>query len=267
MSIKGFEINNEIHKIDYEELDNLPFYEKEGGEEEETIQITPLFDGDGAPIPFDYSIGLIAGKNYVVTNLETESIETCTAQFAGIGEAVSIACETFNFILGDKITIDPNASSDAEATIFNKSSFIVLEDSGATYSITGTFSPFKQVDKKFLPDDIATKLEVATSTTLGGVMPVEKTSAMTQSVGVDEEGKLYAEVPEVNIATNTTTGIVKGSAAYTTFFTEPCSVDSAGAIFVQPPTTTTSITQNSTSIPTAGAVYDFLINALAESEY
>lgn len=35
-------------------------------------------------------------------------------------------------------------------------------------------------------------LPVATASTLGGVKPVEKTSAMTQSVGVDSEGRLYA---------------------------------------------------------------------------
>lgn len=34
-------------------------------------------------------------------------------------------------------------------------------------------------------------LPVATSTSLGGVMPVDKTSDMTQSVGVDESGRLY----------------------------------------------------------------------------
>lgn len=34
-------------------------------------------------------------------------------------------------------------------------------------------------------------LPVATSTTLGGVKPVAKTSAMTQSVGVDGNGRLY----------------------------------------------------------------------------
>ena len=35
-------------------------------------------------------------------------------------------------------------------------------------------------------------LPVATADTLGGVKPVEKTSAMTQSVGVDSDGRLYA---------------------------------------------------------------------------
>lgn len=34
-------------------------------------------------------------------------------------------------------------------------------------------------------------LPVATSTTLGGVKPVSKTSEMSQDVGVDENGKLY----------------------------------------------------------------------------
>ena len=36
-------------------------------------------------------------------------------------------------------------------------------------------------------------LPVATSETLGGVKPVSKTDAMTQEVGIDQEGKLYTE--------------------------------------------------------------------------
>lgn len=36
-------------------------------------------------------------------------------------------------------------------------------------------------------------LPVASNDTLGGVMPVTKTDAMTQEVGVDAEGKLYTE--------------------------------------------------------------------------
>ena len=38
-------------------------------------------------------------------------------------------------------------------------------------------------------------LPVATSTTLGGVKPVAKTSAMTQEVGVDSNGRLYTAPP------------------------------------------------------------------------
>ena len=40
-----------------------------------------------------------------------------------------------------------------------------------------------------IPD--ATTIPVANSTTLGGVMPVNKTDGMTQEVGVDSTGKLY----------------------------------------------------------------------------
>ena len=40
-----------------------------------------------------------------------------------------------------------------------------------------------------IPD--ATTIPIANSTTLGGVMPVNKTDGMTQEVGVDSTGKLY----------------------------------------------------------------------------
>ena len=47
-------------------------------------------------------------------------------------------------------------------------------------------------------------LPIATSTTLGGVKPVNKTDEMTQEVGVDVEGKLYTK-PTMNGTGSTTT--------------------------------------------------------------
>lgn len=57
-----------------------------------------------------------------------------------------------------------------------------------TVDATGKPTEFECVDK---PQDSSYTLPVATSETLGGVKPVAKTDAMTQSVGVDANGALY----------------------------------------------------------------------------
>lgn len=59
-------------------------------------------------------------------------------------------------------------------------------------------------------------LPTASSTTLGGVMPVAKTEEMTQVVGVDAEGRLFTNAPEVKdiiITYNTSTNITSHSAS------------------------------------------------------
>lgn len=56
-----------------------------------------------------------------------------------------------------------------------------------TSSFDGDYNSL--TNKPTIPDEYT--LPVATNTVLGGVMPVAKTTAMTQSVGVDSSGRLY----------------------------------------------------------------------------
>lgn len=56
-----------------------------------------------------------------------------------------------------------------------------------TSSFDGDYNSL--TNKPTIPDEYT--LPVATNTVLGGVMPVTKTTAMTQSVGVDSSGRLY----------------------------------------------------------------------------
>lgn len=80
-----------------------------------------------------------------------------------------------------------NGRPDDNAFIFNNMSisvsrFIAIYNSGIVYYFDAVYNFYT--------------LPTATSTTLGGVRPVAKTAAMTQDVGVDENGKLYTKPAE-----------------------------------------------------------------------
>ena len=67
-----------------------------------------------------------------------------------------------------------------------KSAYQYAQDGG----YTGTEAEFAE---KLAAEGDTYTLPVASSTILGGVQPVAKTDAMTQSVGVDEAGALFTE--------------------------------------------------------------------------
>ena len=93
----------------------------------------------------------------------------------------------------------------------------------------------------------AYSLPTAGASTLGGVKPVAKTSAMTQDVGVDSSGKLYTKPGEgaydLPTASTSTLGGIKTSEAYSsTKHTAKVAVDSSGVLYAE-----------AYSLPTAGA--------------
>lgn len=59
------------------------------------------------------------------------------------------------------------------------------------YQVNTTLSNGETINSGTILIPDATTIPVANSTTLGGVMPVNKTDGMTQEVGVDSTGKLY----------------------------------------------------------------------------
>lgn len=79
----------------------------------------------------------------------------------------------------------------------NASVFDSIQLGQGTVSTPNTFQvgsyPLLDLTTGLIPADRLpdTTIPVANSTTLGGVMPVNKTDAMTQEVGVDSSGKLY----------------------------------------------------------------------------
>ena len=59
------------------------------------------------------------------------------------------------------------------------------------YQVNTTLSNGETINSGTIIIPDATTIPIANSTTLGGVMPVNKTDGMTQEVGVDSTGKLY----------------------------------------------------------------------------
>lgn len=102
------------------------------------------------------------------------------------------------------------------------------------------------------------QLPVASVTTLGGVKPVAKTTSMTQSVGVDGQGKLYTQpcgiAPIAKTATMTQqVGVGTDRALYTTPYTLPiANASKLGG--VKPVAKTTEMTED-VGIDSAGKLY------------
>ena len=59
------------------------------------------------------------------------------------------------------------------------------------YQVNTTLSNGETINSGTIIIPDATTIPIANSTTLGGVMPVNKTDGMTQEVGIDSTGKLY----------------------------------------------------------------------------
>ena len=245
---------------------NKPFYEKRG---EDEIYYFPESEGGARE-----KLNLEIGKTYTfyfedpsektaeeleqIEHIDLECIQGSELPNEDLSSMLSDVPVLFlgdpSIFFADGVTEEDNAIVFGDYCIFS-----------TNQDIWGFFSSstIVKIDKKFLPDDIATKLEVATSNTLGGVMPTEKTDEMTQEVGVDEEGKLFTKK-------------ITGASEYSPLIhTVSCAVDDEGKIWAEEQeipeipevTTTTSIEENSTDIPTAGAVYSFLESIFNEVSY
>lgn len=235
MSIKGFEIDGQVRKYDYESLDNLPFYE-----ELQTTTYDPaniIEEEDVVIIPSTALNLTVGGTAQYELLLDGDSVATGSVEVLDGGE-MGFPGHGFLYI-AETINGD-----DAIVMVVDRLS-ITLEPSETesiavpplpNLTIKISFGTVKKIDKKFLPDDIATKLKVATYDELGGVAPIEKTDEMTQEIGIDEDGRLFTvPVPE---------------------FPDIPSIEK-----------TDIIQKNSFDIPTAGAVYSFLMDIFNEEEY
>lgn len=85
----------------------------------------------------------------------------------------------------------------SKANISDNTANSILLGTNCNCSTSDTFQvgdyPLLDLTTGLIPDDRLpdTTIPIANSTTLGGVMPVNKTDDMTQEVGVDSTGKLY----------------------------------------------------------------------------
>ena len=222
-SVQSDYLQNDPAAADY--IKNRPFYEIT---EEKTIT---LKGGDDF-IFVEGKLGLVAGGDYAIEIVGEEGILSFPAtavemQEGEIRATVLLVDETMFIIDG----FDSNNGEVADGY-----SYDAYAVEGEDYYLKGNFGEIKKIDKKFLPDDIATKLKVATYDELGGVAPIEKTDEMTQEIGIDEDGRLFTvPVPE---------------------FPDIPSIEK-----------TDIIQKNSFDVPTAGAVYSFLMDIFNEEEY
>lgn len=239
---------------------NKPFYEKRG--EEKIYYFPESEDGAGE------KLNLEIGKTYTFyfedpsekTAEELEQIEhvdlECIqgSEFPNENLSSMLSDVPVLFLEEPYIFFADGVTEEDNAIVFGDyCTFSTNQDIWGFFSS----STIVKIDKKFLPDDIATKLKVATSNTLGGVMPTEKTDEMTQEVGVDEKGRLF------------TSGVKISGAYNASQYTVSCATDSEGRLWAKKtiiPTTST-IEANSDSLPTSAAVYSFIEELLAEGEY
>ena len=83
------------------------------------------------------------------------------------------------------------------------------------YQVNTTLSNGETINSGTIIIPDATTIPIANSTTLGGVMPVNKTDGMTQEVGVDSTGKLYTAPGGGGGSNMVVYDYVEGSSEYT----------------------------------------------------
>lgn len=129
----------------------------------------------------------------------------------------------------------------------------------------------KKIDKKFLPDDIATKLEIATPDILGGVQPVAKNDSMTQEVGIDEDGRLYTEPGSqeytLPVASSTSLGGIYTTQTYNENKHTLNTAMVNDKLYVEKPSIAEAVTEDPGIAPSCAAVYTFIENCFKEATY
>ena len=128
----------------------------------------------------------------------------------------------------------------------------------------------KKIDKKFLPDDIATKLEIATPDILGGVQPVAKNDSMTQEVGIDENGRLYTEPAQeytLPVASSGRLGGIYTTEIYNGTIHTLNTAMVNDKLYVEKPSIAGTVTEDPSIAPSCAAVYTFIENCFKEATY
>lgn len=126
-------------------------------------------------------------------------------------------------------TVTTNAVKTTAQTLTDAQKQQARTNIGAgTSSFSGSYNDL--TNKPTIPDPYT--LPVASSTTLGGVKPVAKTSDMTQNVGVDANGALYtAPGSGAQILVD---GILEGDGTGNIFAAETVQAETADATVVEP---------------------------------
>lgn len=266
---------NDASAADY--IKNRPFYEIAGEKIKKATFIPGEQNGTPQPVPVNGKLNISPEKEYLVTiTMEGTEITEAVHCFTDPESGLNVLCFSEEY--------------DSETAFLNDGLFVDFSDSsepivqmGDYYTYDARFFPveavlfeigkgeIKKIDKKFLPEDIATKLEVATPDILGGVQPVAKNDSMTQEVGIDENGRLYTE-PGSQEYTLPIASIGSLGGIYTTqtYNGEIHTLNTAiynSKLYVEKPSIAGTVTEDPSIAPSCAAVYTFIENCFKEATY
>lgn len=262
-SVQSDYLQNDPNAADY--IKNRPFYI-------ETKKIQKTLEASEAPVNVSGALNLIEGNEYSYTFVDEEGTQK-TFSVTAINLFELIGVNYIGFIDSDNETdliVVDGAEIDSDGIFTDTNGFIYtcLYD----FSFSGEGGEIKKIDKKFLPDDIATKLEIATPETLGGVMPKSVTGnpSATQDVFVDIEtgrlytfpGKEYYKASSDNLGLVKVKELISSSEGYL-----PTAMARDGTLYAKSPQVDSTVVPESTNAVSGAAVYSFIEELLAEGEY
>lgn len=258
---------NDASAADY--IKNRPFYE-----EFQTTAYDPanIIEGDDMNIIPSSALDVMIGD--VVQYEILQNGETLAS-----GETVVLDGEEVGFSGHGLLYISETINEDDVVIMVIDKLSAIFEPSN-TESIAGlpysdimikiSSGVVKKIDKKFLPDDIATKLEIATPDILGGVQPVAKNDSMTQEVGIDENGRLYIEPAQeytLPVASSTSLGGIYTTQTYNENKHTLNTAMVNDKLYVEKPSIAEAVTEDPGIAPSCAAVYTFIENCFKEATY
>lgn len=159
----------------------------------------------------------IYGKNYITLNGKMGKIDVPSTGFGKmpfVYKNKPFAIPVANAYTGKPMILNgvftPNENITIDVSSLQNGEGAYLAEAGQVLSSNGGTSRYFELsvldsDTESQPETEAYTLPVATPEVLGGVMPVAKTEAMTQEVGVDAEGRLFT-IPAPTVTPDTGNG-------------------------------------------------------------
>lgn len=159
----------------------------------------------------------IYGKNYITLNGKMGKIDVPSTGFGKMPFVYKnnpFAIPVANAYTGKPMILNgvftPNEDITVDISSLQNGECAYLAEAGQVLSSNGGTSRYFELsvldsDTESQPETEAYTLPVASPEVLGGVMPVAKTEAMTQEVGVDADGRLFT-IPATTVTPDTGNG-------------------------------------------------------------
>ena len=266
---------NDASAADY--IKNRPFYEIPGEKIEKATFIPGEQDDISQPVSVNGKLNISPEKEYLVTiTIEGTEITEAAYCFIDPESGLNVLCfseeyDSETVFLNDGIFAD---FSNPDEPIIQMGDYYTYDArffpaEAVLFEIGG--GEIKKIDKKFLPEDIATKLEVATPDILGGVQPVAKNDSMTQEVGIDENGRLYTKPGSqeytLPVASIGSLGGIYTTQTYNGNIHTLNTAMANGKLYVEKPSIAGTVTEDPSIAPSCAAVYTFIENCFKEATY